>query len=259
MKHPPVSHRRHLILGRLALLTLALPPAAQAFTVCVPDTDFPPFVTHNGHDGTTIRLLQDIAADKQIPLTLEVLPRPLCLFSIKENRTDALLGAAYGPVTQDLGVFPPDPSVPPNADYALVFAESALFRRVGDNDVDFDGKLIHDTHDQGLAVQFGQPTTVEFVKNHGGQTVYTVKTFEQAFKMLLAERVDGAVLLAIPAQMAIAADPRFRDHIERVATPLANMPLYLVFSRKFFQESPGTAQMMWDGLRGAPLERKRGQ
>ena len=226
--------------------------------VCVPDTDSPPFITHNGHEGLSIGLLKSITANKHLALYFDILSRPLCLSLLKYGETDAVLGLAYGASTRDMGAFPPDSVLIPNADYALAFAEVALFRRTGDSP-DFDGREFLGLHGNGLVVQYGQPTIVDFINTHGERTTYEVKTFEQAFKMLVAERVDGAALLGVSADAALAAEAQYQKRIERVSTPLANSPTYLVFSKKFFQEHPAVAQTVWEAIRMAPALKKYGK
>ena len=250
---PGILHRYRLLLITLALL---LPHSAWSLSICVPDTDFPPYLTHNGKDGITIHLLQDIAATNKLTLNFEIMSRPLCLYALKHNNTDAALGIAWGNSTRHLGSFPPDGESTPNTSDSLAFVEADLFRR-RNNAIDFDGTQFQHQGSFGLAVQFGQPVLHEFVSNHGGSSIYSVKNIEQAFKMLEAGHVDGAVLISTAAQAFLATHEHYQNMIERTRQPVVKLPVYLVFSQQFFHKNPALAHAFWQGLRTAPLARKQ--
>lgn len=248
---------RHLLHPLALLAALAAPAAcAASFHFCYEDVAQPPWTLADG-GGLNIELLKKVEALTGDTFTLSRRPWTRCLEETKIGRMDGIIGAADTPERRQFSVPPFLPDGRPDATKAMHATRVYVFLRVGSG-ATWDGKTLHNPRGSIIA-QRGY-FIGELMRARGLRVIDTIKSSEEALRLLASDSADVAVLMEHSTETMLRDDPRFRGRIVMAPEPYVDMPLFLLISRARYARDPQRVEAIWNAIatvRASAAHRKR--
>ncbi len=78
----------------------------------------------------------------------------------------------------------------------------------------------------------------------------TIKSSEEALRLLVAGTADIAVLMEHSTQNMLRDDPRFRGKVVLAPQPYTEMPLFLLINRDRYARDPARIETIWNAVAG---------
>jgi polar amino acid transport system substrate-binding protein len=251
--------RRFAILLALtaALVAPAAPceAAAAPLRLCYEDVPQPPWTMPDG-SGLNIELLKRVEALLGERFILSQRPWLRCMEETRLGRMDGMIGGADSPDRRAFSVPPLLPDGSPDASKALYLDNVNLFLRSASGAA-WDGKTLHNP--RGIVVTQRGYFVADLMRERGQKVIDTVKSADEALRMLASGSADVAVLMEHSVGDMLQDDPRFRGHIVKSPVPFTAFPFYLLIGRACYDKNPARIEAIWGAIasvRATPAYRK---
>lgn len=205
----------------------------------------PPYVYDDSSDrpGTLIKMLQVMAHNLNLDIHFNRYSWDERLRLVANNQIDGTTYASFSEERLKIGVFPmKDGVIDPSRrtmsiGYHFYKLKESPFMWDGENFSNVNGPI--GTH-QGAII-------ADILKKKG----LPVEVFEspsECLAQLLKKRVVAIVELGSWVDIEMSADPDKYLAVEKIPTPIAEKPYYLMLSHKFVRENPQLAEQIWDEI-----------
>jgi polar amino acid transport system substrate-binding protein len=237
---------------RIALLTLPLWPSlararAVVLRVAYEDKDTP---DHPGagasmpeNPGIVVEMVAQL--EKRIPnvrVTFLRKPWSRCLAELAAGSVDAVFTSSFSHERMKLGAFPMK-NGKDDRHYRIDTKSYSLYK-LKDAPIGWDGNRFSNVHTSVGAMR-GYAIVADLKRM--GVPVSEVDQQENAFRMVLAGRLDGFVQLGMEGDSSLKSHPEFQ-RVVRVAPPVATKDYYLQISHQFQAEHPELTLEIWKAL-----------
>lgn len=208
---------------------------------CFEDKQLLPYYAGDGSQvatppGVTIEHLQaSVGSVSKLTLELQRKPWLRCLQLLAQNKVDALV-ATYSQKRASFAEFPLDSQRKPDISRAMSDHATCVIQRPGSN--------VLARREQPLIV--ARPLGYATPDYPANMTIVSVQSQQQAFELVLQQRVDATTTLC--EVNGIKAPSDMTPGLEIVYPPLYQITGYLVFSKAFYQQHQALAQQLWQAL-----------
>ena len=241
----------------LAIMYLATGHTAQAeIRACYEDRPWNQYYLGTGSSvptnapGVLIEILNIAAADAGLTIRYQRKPWKRCMFLLRENKVDAVVGPVHLPERAKYAHFPYDRDGKPDASRALVDVRYHLYARQ-ENEIGWDGKTISGYQGE-IGVVHGYA-----VKSVAAKTLKLPLRLMPDTKTGLRHLALGRLgLFASSATYADAIITREGLEIRKLEPPFNQTTGYLAFSRAFMKKHEPITAIMWDGIRDTRQSRE---
>ncbi|MES2019420.1 MAG: hypothetical protein V4484_23260 [Pseudomonadota bacterium] len=174
-------------------------------------------------------------------------PRPWarCLEEARVGRMDGIIAAADSPERRLFSVPPLAADGTPDPAKALYVARAVVFLRARSG-ASWDGKTLHNPR-ATILTQRGYFIGA-VLRQRGHRVLDTVKSADEALRLLAAGNADVAVLMTEIGSEDLRADPRFRTLVTRAPLPYMEFPLFLLASRASYEQDPARIEAIWSAI-----------
>ena len=221
-----------------------LPGKATPLKFCFEDVPQTPWTQPDG-SGLNFVLLKRVERRLGEQFEFKALPWKRCLAYVASGEMDGVVAAAYSPQRAVWGAVPLLPNGEERAAGRLYFDEFQVYVRPGSK-LKWDGKRFANL-EGSVAIQAGF-VVAERLGKMGVDLDQSGKSAEHALRLLMNGSANVAVLQASQANYLIDGDPRFRGQVEVLPVPFAQVPLYLLMSRKSWLREPRRMEAIWDAI-----------
>jgi polar amino acid transport system substrate-binding protein len=242
--------------ARLRIALLALPlwlPVAQAqpgpveLRVVYEDKDTP---DHTGasllvpdNPGILVEMVGQLPSRvPNLRVSFSRKPWSRCLAELEAGTADAVFASSVNPERMKIGAFPMKDGKE-DRHYRIDTKSYSLYK-LKDAPIDWDGARFSNVK-RSVGAMRGYAIIANLKKM--GVPVSEVDRQENAFRMLLAGRLDGFVQLGTEGDYSLKAHPEFK-HIVKVAPPVATKDYYLQISHQFQADNPALTLAIWKAL-----------
>ncbi len=233
----------HGIALGLALVCASAAHAAP-LTLCTEDVAQVPWSSPDG-TGLNLELLRRVEKLTGDNFVFVFKPWKRCVEEVRTGMLDGLIGASDSPARRQFSLPPLLPDGTPNPDKAMYEDRSSVFIRAGSK-ASWDGQFF--TNVNGPIMTQAGYFVGEILRARGLTVKDTLKTAEDALRMLAAGGADVAVLQGQhPVDLALT-DPRFRGKIEVATLPFANFIFYLVINKRTYDANPKRIDAIWTAI-----------
>jgi polar amino acid transport system substrate-binding protein len=245
------------ILRSLFLLAAMAAPWARAAPLhfCYEDVAQPPW-TLAGDGGLNITLLKQVAAATGEKFIMSRRPWTRCLEETRLGRMDGIVAAADTPERRQFVMPPLLPDGTADAAKAVHQTRVSIFLRSGSGAA-WDGKTLHNP--RGSVITQRGYFIGDLMRKRGQRVIDTIKSSEEALRLLVAGTADVAVLMEHSTQSMLRDDPRFRGQVALAPLPYTEMPLFLLINRERYARDPARIEAIWNAVavvRASPAYRK---
>lgn len=247
-------NQRFPTLAAVALFLLPFTVLAETATLrmCYDSAEFQPYF--NGKDqvpaanpGLAIeQLVMPAAARAGFQLELYRRPWNRCMDDMQNNRTDAILPAAWTPERESWGRFPgPQRSLAKGVDplyssWAVNYTIIVAY----DSPLQWDGSSFHNLQ-RGLSAPLGHLAN-ERLQQMGVLQSGSIKP-ETALNMILHQRLDGYVMEQLICQSLIRQNG-LQDKLKILQPPLFQADWYVPVTHQFYATHAEQVWRFWEGL-----------
>jgi polar amino acid transport system substrate-binding protein len=229
----------------LVLLLPQLCFATTTLTLCEDSESIFPWTDAN-RPGLNRLLLESVA--KELHLELKVINQPWlrCQADIKSSKIDGIYPISFTVERDRLWVYP-------KRDGHLEITQKlmddgySLYRRKGDQNVQWDGKKIIINSTLPVGVQRGYSIST-FFTTRGIPIDEGAYPINANLQKLMYQRVAATALRTGAADYAIASQLPFARSIERLNPPLEFKPYFLALSKQFVKTKPELAKQIWQAI-----------
>lgn len=244
-------------LRSLLLLAALAAPLARAAPLhfCYEDVAQPPW-TLAGDGGLNIVLLKQVAAATGEKFIMSRRPWTRCLEETRLGRMDGIVAAADTPERRRFALPPLLPDGSADGARAVHQTRVSIFLRAGGSAA-WDGKSLRNP--RGSVITQRGYFIGELMRKRGQRVIDTIKSSEEALRLLVAGTADVAVLMEHSTQTMLRDDPRFRGQVVLAPQPYTEMPLFLLINRELYARDPARIEAIWNavaGVRASPAYRK---
>jgi len=226
--------------GMFAILTAVVMQCdANPLKVCIPDESVDPifFIEHDGASQMIVR-----AATQSIGQSVEFIPVPQrrCDEGIKSGIYDAALPRAALSDFFDFLIFPKD-NQHIEKNYSVLQVSMLAVRRIGSS-ANWNGSIFFNT-DKPILLKSG----VNFVKIkliNLGMQIDEGPDQTSAMRKLINNRGDIAIISSEKAK-ELTNQAEFRSKVEILPIPFEDVPLFLAFSKAYYDISRSNADAIW--------------
>lgn len=217
--------------------TLSSAQASVSLNTCIPDQSVPPFylIKDNDAEGETIDRLKQLFRKpilQNIDFKLTLQPWQRCLLSLEKGLVD-LIVAGYSEERASRGVFP-DKMGFRLEHSAFSFTEICLLKRK-DQNWSWNGKKIDglDNLQLGLEPGFLIPDSHPLSSSIRYSSIWDIS---KKYEMVKMARVDAALTVCGVMGRQLAPAGTFPDSLEVIRPAFLSSPVYLLFSRSFYEK-----------------------
>lgn len=243
-----------------ALLAALAAPAAQCASaaplrLCYEDVPQPPWTMPDG-SGLNIELLKRVEAQLGERFVLSRRPWLRCMGETRTGHMDGMIGGADSPERRVFSVPPLLPDGSPDASRAMYFDNVNIFLRAASK-ASWNGKELHNP--RGIVVTQRGYFVADLMRERGQKVIDTVKSADEALRLLASGQADVAVLMENSVQDMLRDDPRFRGVIVKAPAPFTVFPFYLLIGRGRYAQDPARIEAIWTAIatvRATPAYRK---
>lgn len=229
------------------LLSLFLPHVclATTLTLCEDSESIFPWTNPN-RPGLNRLLLESVA--KELNFELKIINQPWlrCQDDLKNNKIDGLYPISFSEERAQQFVFPKHDGRL-DITYKLMDDGYSLYRRRGDQSVQWDGKQIHISSPLAVGIQRGY-SIGPVLKKMGVTIDDGAYPINANLQKLMYQRVAATALRTGAADYAIASQLPFARNIERLNPPLEFKPYFLALSKQFVKTKPELANQIWQTI-----------
>lgn len=244
----------------LVMLAALAAPAAQCASaaplrLCYEDVPQPPWTMPDG-SGLNIALLKRVETLAGERFILVRRPWLRCMEETRLGHMDGMIGGADSPERRQFSVPPLLPDGSPDASKAMYFDNVNIFLRVASGAA-WDGKEL--VNPRGIVVTQRGYFVAQMMRERGQQVIDTVKSADEALRVVVSGSADVAVLMENSVQDMLRDDPRFRGRIAMAPAPFTVFPFYLLIGRASYQKEPARIEAIWNAIatvRATPDYRK---
>jgi polar amino acid transport system substrate-binding protein len=248
---------RHALRSLTLLAALAAPCARAApLRFCYEDVAQPPWTLADG-GGLNIELLKKVAALTGDQFILARRPWTRCIEETRLGRMDGMIGAADTPERRLFSVPPLQADGKPDTSRALHQTKVNIFLRAASGAA-WDGKHLHNP--RGSVITQRGYFIGDLMRARGLRVIDTIKSTDEALRLLVAGSADVAVLMEHSTQSMLRDDPRFRGRVVMAPIPYTDMPLFLLVGRNRYQQEPARIEAIWNAIatvRASAAHRRR--
>ena len=233
---------------RYLLLSLLLPQlclAATTLTLCEDSESIYPW-TNTNRPGLNRLLLESVA--KELNLELKIINQPWlrCQADLKNNKIDGLYPISFNVERDRLWAYPKrDGSL--EITQKLMDDGYSLYRRKGDQSVQWDGKKITISSTLPIGIQRGYSVGAN-LKAMGVPIDEGAYPINANLQKLMSQRVAATAMRTGAADYAIASQLPFARSIEKLNPPLEFKPYFLALSKQFVKTQPELAKQIWQTI-----------
>ncbi|MCP4342268.1 MAG: amino acid ABC transporter substrate-binding protein [Desulfobulbaceae bacterium] len=226
------------------------PLAAQSLLLVTDNTPGGRYINGGGatfnekNPGLEIELYRMVAKKLGLQLTMKRLPWKLCLQQLEYNKVDGVFPASYKLDRMKIGHYPmkdgvvdPSRKTRDNAYYLYKLKGSSLT---------WNGEEF-----SGLTGVIGVPLGWAIVEdlNSKGVAIKELAIHENTPDMLIQKRLQGFICLESVFDTYLQRKPEVYKKIIKEIQSIWEKPYYLMLSRQFVQQNPGTAEDIWNAIR----------
>jgi polar amino acid transport system substrate-binding protein len=223
---------------------LAQCAAGAPLQLCFEDAPQPPWTMPDGR-GLNLELLKRVEAITGERFVLSVRPWARCVEETRIGRMDGMIGAADSPERRRFSVPPRRPDGSADAAKALYLARVDIFVRAGSGAA-WDGRNLHNP--RGVVITQRSYFVADLLRARGQRVIDTVKSSEEALRLLASGSADVAALMANAERNRLRDDPRLRGQIAMAPAPYAAFPLHLMFSQISYDRDPARIEAIWSAI-----------
>lgn len=235
---------RHFLALFAALAALSTPVHAAPLTLCTEDVPQIPWASPDG-TGLNLELLRRVEKITGDSFTFVYRPWKRCIEELRTGRIDGLIAASDSPVRRQFSVPPLLPDGTPDPEKAMYEDRSNVFIRVGSK-ASWDGQNF--VNPRGAIITLAGYYVGDLLRSRGQAVKDTVKTTEDALRMLAAGAADMAVLQSQrPVDLALN-DPRFKGKIEVALQPYAIFAFHLLINKRMYEANPKRIDAIWNAI-----------
>jgi polar amino acid transport system substrate-binding protein len=249
----------HMRTFAAAITLLAAQAAHCAFAaplqLCYEDVPQPPWTMPDG-SGLNIELLKRVEAITGEQFVMSRRPWLRCMQETRIGRMDGMIGAADSPERRQFSLPPLLPDGSPDAGKAMYFDNVSIFLRAASGAA-WDGKEL--LNPRGIVVAQRGYFVADLMRERGQQVIDTVKSADEALRLLASGTADVAVLMENSVQNMLRDDQRFRGRIVMAPAPFTVFPFYLLIGRTSYEKNPARIEAIWSAIatvRASPDYRK---
>ena len=178
--------------------------------------------------------------------TFEILAEPWqrCQEEMRIGSIDGMYAISFLQERQDFGVYPMRGNSP-DIGKRLMTDGYSLFRRRGDNSVNWDGKLLDTKGKVGAQRGYSINAQLKGLNIEVDSGTYSVET---NLRKLILGRIDAVALRTYEGDSVLATNREFAGAVERLPVPLVEKPYYLMFSKQFAAKHEKLAHDIWDAI-----------
>ena len=230
----------------LTVLLLFAACCAQAAPLqfCYEDAPQPPWTMPDG-SGLNFALLKQVEALTGDQFVVSRRPWARCTEETRLGRMDGMIGAADSPERRQFGIVPLQANGSADPSRALYLADANIFLRAHSGAA-WDGKTLHNP--RGSIITQRGYVIGAMMRARGQHVIDTVKTADEALRLLAAGSADVAVLLTQLSDEALRADPRLRGRVVKAPLPYASFPLFLLVNRASYEQDPARIEAIWNAI-----------
>lgn len=194
--------------------------------------------------GIEIELYRMVADKLGLELTMKRLPWKRCLQELEYNQVDGVFPASFTPSRMEIGYYPmkdglidPSRKTRNNAYYLYTIKDSPLSW----NGTEFSGLT------GVIGVPLGWAIADDLIQK--GVAVKEMPIHKNSPDMLVEDRIQGFICLDSVFDVYLQGKPELYKNIIKAKSPIWEKPYYLMLSRKFVQQNPGTAKSIWNAIK----------
>ena len=218
--------------------------SASNIRICIPNENFDPIVFVD-HDGESQSIVRQALAELGDSVSFEPVPNKRCFEGLKTGTFDAALPAAALPIYFDFLLFPSNNK---NIDEeSSVASLSAVVVRRINSQVNWDGVTFSNT-ERPILMKLGMNIIREKVMKLGMTVDEGSYDQVHTLRKLIFDRGDVAILIKKQAETLIQQD-EFKGKIEIFPDPFITAPLYLAFSKSYYEKSPDKVEAIWSNIK----------
>jgi polar amino acid transport system substrate-binding protein len=218
--------------------------------VCEDKENFPDLMG-NGIDilaqnpGVSVELIKKLEPMANIKITFKRMPWKRCLeVELKNGTADGAFLASYKTEREEMGTYPMK-NGKPDTD-KRVTTTSYVFYKLKGSGIDWDGKAL--INFDGV---IGAPAGYSIVGDLTGMGYKVIEsdTSLKGLKQLLANKLALFATLDEQGDFILSKNAEFTGKIEKIKTPLASKPYYLMLSKQFVAKNPELSAKIWDSIK----------
>lgn len=234
---------RHLLLGGLLWLPLALPAAPLELQLCQSDEGDYPW-TLPDRAGLNNLLIERAVRRTGVRIRFHAMPWARCLFKVSTGDMDGVVGASYRPERQRIGAYPLSQGRP-DAERRLMRNRYLLYRRTGDTGVQWDGRRLVVSGPVGVPTGYSIADTL---RRHGATIAQQQRLPARLLQDLIVGDLNAVAITAGEGERLLADHDTYQGRIEPLPLALEEKDFYLVFSHRFRQRHPALTDRLWHAL-----------
>lgn len=230
------------------LAAIAVQAAHCAFAaplqLCYEDVPQPPWTMPDG-SGLNIELLKRVEVLTGEQLVLSRRPWMRCMEETRIGRMDGMIGGADSPERRQFSLPPLLPDGNPDPGKAMYLDNVSIFLRASSGAA-WDGKEL--LNPRGIVVAQRGYFVADLMRERGQRVIDTVKSADEALRLLASGSADVAVLMENSVQNMLRDDQRFRGRIVMAPTPFTVFPFYLLIGRGRYEKNPARIEAIWNAI-----------
>lgn len=240
------------------LLCSVLSSPGWAYTLCIDDKDYLPYMSGEGEtqgDGFMLDMLRLASEQNQQNLSIVSYPWRRCMDMLAKNQVDALISLLWLPEREQWAVYPKpsgQPNGAPDRSKRSWTGEYAIFVPLGST-LRFDGKTFYGIN-TGLSAPPGYVAWQRL--KDAGVLNPAVLLPKAGLNLVALNRLDGYIVERQIGQHLLRSLGKTQQ-VTTLATPFMQDDWYLVFSRGFQAANPALTEHLWSSI--AKIRDEQGQ
>lgn len=237
------------MMARLVCLVclLMLSAAGQAATLTLNlcqsnEGDYP--WTLPDRPGLNNLLIERAARRTGVTIRFHPMPWTRCLFKTTVGDMDGVVAASFRPERLRVGTYPMQAGKP-DAERRLMRNSYLLYRRKGDNSVQWDGKRLQVSGPVGVQTGY---SIANKLRDLGATVRQDQRLPAPLLEALLAGHLQAVALTSGDSIRLLADHPTYASHLEAMPLALEEKDFYLVMSWQFQRSNPALTERLWNAL-----------
>lgn len=193
--------------------------------------------------GLTIEILQLVARDLDFDIEFKRMPWKRCLSEMKFGKIDGTFNASFKTKRMEMGEYPMK-NGKVNPEKRITTSSYVLYKQKG-NPFNWTGSEFENMTGK-IGAPFGYSVVDDLKKL--GIIADTSPSLENDLKKLNIGRLQAIAEFELTADILIQKNPKYKNNIEKVKTPLKVKPYYVMLSHQFVQQHPELSKKIWDKI-----------
>lgn len=229
------------LLAGILLSVMSMTTQAKSITLCHENENIFPWLLKEGK-GLNIVLLEMVAAKSKIDLKLESMTWKRCLAEIENGHVDGGFGASYKDERAQYAVYPTENGKLDST--RRIRNDTYSLYRIKGNTVDWDGKKFSNL--AGVVGAQSGYSIVGDLQKLGVETDDGARPCEVNMQKLIAGRIQAFAALTLEADQTLKTNREFAAKIEKIKTPLADKPYFVIFGKSYYNNNRKTVEDFWN-------------